>query len=156
MSHPSQCSRRMGHPTRTQQSLFRSRLPMIPVERLGKWTLIGVPAILMEGIVVTVLIHLRYLIAWRDLLLPVVLCLVIQVGFFVGAFFAGKLAREQRRFGPISFLVGFSLWGTVLVVMHYGPLWGILPVVGDPISFSVWMVFVTFVSWFVTNKLRPK
>ena len=127
---------------------------MIPDERFGRWVSIGVPAILIEGVAVVLLAHLRYLIALHDLLPPVALGLTIQIGFFVCAFWAGNLAREQRRFGPISFLVGFSLWATLLIVMHYGPLWGILSPVGDPLSFTIFMAFVTLASWLVMSRLR--
>lgn len=129
---------------------------MIPEKRFGRWVSIGVPAIILEGIVVALFVHLHYLISLRDLFPPVVLCLAIQIGFFICAFWAGKLAREGQRFGPISLLVGFSLWGTVLIVMHYGPLWGILSPVGDPLSFSIFMLFVTLASWFTMTKTRPK
>jgi hypothetical protein len=129
---------------------------MIPEERFGRWVSIGIPAILLEGIATALFVHIHYLIALHDLLPPLVLCLAIQIGFFICAFWAGKLAREQRRLGPMSFLVGFSLWGMVLIVMHYGPLWGILSPVGDPLSFSIFMVFVTLASWLIMNKTRPK
>lgn len=127
---------------------------MIPEKRFARWISIGIPSILLEGIAIALLVHLRYLIALHDLLPPLALCLAIQIGFFICAFWAGKLAREQRRFGPMSLLVGFSLWGTVLIVMHYGPLWGVLSPVGDPLSFSIFMGFVTVVSWFVVSKTR--
>jgi hypothetical protein len=123
-------------------------------QRFGKWVSIGVPAITLEAIAIALFVHLRYLIAWRDLLPPVAYCLAIQVGFLICAFWAGRLAREQGRFGPISFLVGLSLWGTVLIVMHYGPLWGILAPVGDPLSFSICMVCVSLATWFVMKKTR--
>jgi hypothetical protein len=129
---------------------------MIPEKRFGRWVSIGVPAIILEGFAVALFVHLHYLISLHDLYSPVVLCLAIQIGFFACAFWAGKLAREGRRFGPISLLVGFSLWGTVLIVMHYGPLWGILSPVGDPLSFSIFMFFVTFASWFAMTKTRRK
>ena len=122
--------------------------------RFGRWVLIGVPAILLEGTAIALLLHLRYLVAWHTLLPPVTLCLAIQIGFFVSAFWAARSARQQQRFGPISFLVGFSLWGTLLIVMHYGPLWGILSPIGDPLSFSIFMGFVTLASWFVMSKTR--
>ena len=126
---------------------------MIPKQRFGRWALVGVPAILVEGLAVVLLVHLRYLIALHNLLPPVALALAIQIAFFICAFWAGKLAREQRRFGPMSFLVGFSLWATLLIVMHYGPQWGILSPVGDPLSFSICMAFVTLAAWFVMSKL---
>ena len=129
---------------------------MIPEKRFSRWVSIGVPAILLEGIAIALIVHIRYVITLHDLLPPLLLCLAIQIGFYMASFWAGKLAREQRRLGPMSFLVGFSLWGTVLIVMHYGPLWGILSPVGDPSSFSIFMLFVTFASWFIASKTRPK
>jgi hypothetical protein len=113
---------------------------MIPEKRFGRWVSIGIPVILLEGISIILLAHHYYLIALHDLLPPILACLAIQIGPFICAFRAGKLAREQQRFGPITFLVGFSLWGTLLIVMHYGPKWGILSPVGDPLSFSIFMV----------------
>jgi hypothetical protein len=128
---------------------------MVPKKRFVRWAGIGIPAILLEGGVFAVLLHLCYLIAYHDLLFPMALCLVIQVCFFAGAFWAGKLARGQGRFGPMCILAGLSLWGTVLIVMHYGPLWKILPVFGDTLSFSIFMILVTLISWFVVSKTRP-
>ena len=127
---------------------------MNPENRFGRWVLIGVPAILFEGIAIAFLVHFRYLIEWLILLPPVAVCLAIQIVFFICAFWAGRLARQQHRFGPISFLVGVSIWGTLLIVMHYGPMWGILSSFGDPLSFSVFMAFVTVASWFVVSKTR--
>jgi hypothetical protein len=110
----------------------------------------------MEGVAGVLFIHLCYTVTWHNLLAPVALCVGLQIGAFMGAYWAGKWAREERRFGPISILVGFSLWGMVLIGMHYGPIWGILPVVGDPLGFSLFMVFVTLISWFTVSKIRPK
>lgn len=129
---------------------------MIPEKRFGRWVSIGVPTILLEGIAIALIVHIRYSIALHDLLPPLVVCLAIQIGFYLAAFWAGRIAREQRRLGPISILVGFSLWGTVLMVMHYGPLWGILSPVGNPLSFSIFMIFVTLASWFIASKTRLK
>jgi hypothetical protein len=137
-----------------EKTLTWSELRMVPKQRLGRWVSIGVPAILVEGIAVVLLVHLRYSIELRNLLPPVGYCVAIQIGFFVCAFWARKLAREQSRYGPISFLVGFSSWAMLLIVMHYGPLWGILSPVGDPLSFSLFMVFVTLASWFAVSKMR--
>ena len=139
---------------KAQQSRIWRGLPMTLEKQFGRWALIGVPSIFLEGIAVAFFVHLRYLIAWHDILPPLSICLTIQIGFFICAFWARRLAREQGRFGPISFLLGLSSWGTVLIVMHYGPLWGILAPVGDPLSFSIFMIFVALASWFVMNKTR--
>jgi hypothetical protein len=122
----------------------------------GRWVLIGVPSILFEGIVIAFFVHLRYFIVWHIILPPLVTCLAIQIGFFIGTFWARGLARKEGKFGPISLLVGLSLWGTLLIVMHYGPLWGILSPIGDPLSFSIFMTVVTLASWFIMSKTwRP-
>jgi hypothetical protein len=124
--------------------------------QFGKWLSIGIPSIFIEGVAIACFVHLRYLVAWHDLLPPLAVCLIVQIGVFICAFWARRVAREQGRFGPITFLVGLSSWGTVLIVMHYGPLWGILGPIGDPLSFSVFMFFVTLASWFAMTKIRPK
>jgi len=126
---------------------------MIPEQRFRRWVFVGVPAILVEGIAIALFVHLLYLIALHKLLPPLALVLAIQIAFFICAFWAGKLAREQRQFGPMAFLVGFSLWATLLLVMHYGPMWGILSPAGDPLSFSLFVAFVTLVAWFAMSKL---
>jgi hypothetical protein len=129
---------------------------MIAEGIFSRWVVIGLPAILLEGVILAVLLHLCYRIAWNDLLFPLALCLVIQIGLFLSAFWTGKLAREKGRYGPISLLVGLSSWGTLLIAMHYGRLWKVLPAVGSAASFSIFMVFVTSAAWFVMSKTSPK
>jgi len=123
-------------------------------QRFGRWGLIGVPAIILETIAIAIYVHLRYLVAWHDLLLPVALCSTIQIGFFICAFWARKLAKGRGQYGPITFLVGCSSWGLLLVVMHYASLWGILAPIGDPLSFSIFMILITLASWFIMKKTR--
>ena len=129
---------------------------MIPEERLGKWVAIGVPLFLVVGIAGTVVIHMGYAVPWRHLLIPVSLFVGLQIGFYVGAFWAGKWARQQSRYWPMSILVGLYLWGTSLILMRYGARWGILPSYGDYFSFSVCMALVMVIAWFLALRFGKK
>jgi hypothetical protein len=123
-------------------------------QQFGRWALIGVAATMLEAVAIAIFVHLRYLVEWRDLLPPVALCSAIQIVFFICAFWARRFARERGRYGPITFLVGGSSWGLLLIVMHYASLWRIIAPIGDPLSFSIFMILITLVSWFIMDKTR--
>jgi hypothetical protein len=129
---------------------------MIPEERFGRWTAIGVPLFLLVGIIGSFAIHIGYAVSWAHLFVPAGLFVALQIGAYLGAFWAGKWGRQKKRFWPMALLSGLYLWGAGMIIMHYGARWGILPSFGDSFSFSVCMVFVTMIAWFVAVKFGHK
>ena len=119
---------------------------MVPEERFGRWVAIGVPLFLIGGIVGSIVIHLGAGISWVDIFLPAALFVGLQIGSYLCAFWAGKLARKQGITWPMALLSGFYLWGSGLLIIHYGTEWKLLPPIGDAVSFSLCMVLVTVVT----------
>ena len=123
---------------------------MIPEKRFARWAAIGVPLLLVGGAVGTVAIHTGCNVSWQHLLPPAGLFVALQIGAYLCAFWAGNCAREQGRFGPMSLLAGFSLWGEGYIVIHFGAEWGILPSNDDDfVFFSIFMALVTAISWLI-------
>jgi hypothetical protein len=107
-----------------------------------------VPFLLAVAIVAAVVVHMGFDVSWRSLLVPAVTFVGFQIGAYLGAFWAGKWAREQGRFGPISLLGGLSLGAEVYIVIHYGAKWGILPSGDDdPTFFWTFVAITTAISW---------
>jgi hypothetical protein len=115
-----------------------------------------VPLFLAVAIAGIAIIRMGYAIAWGQLLVPSGMFVGIQIGFYMGAFWAGKWARQRGRYWPISLLAGFYLWGTGLMIMHYGVRWGILPSFGDSFGFSICMALVTVIASFLAVKFGHK
>ena len=135
---------------------LRRRLPLTPEERFGKWVAIGVPLFFVAAIAGTIAIHTGYTVPWRQLLLPAGLFVGIQIGFYMCAFWAGKWARHQNQYWPMSLLIGFYLWAAGLIAMHYGSSWGILPPYGGWRNFSICMALLTVFGWLIAVRLSPK
>jgi len=129
---------------------------MNPEERFQRWIAIGMPLLVSGGIACIVAIHLGYQIPWQHLFVPAGLYVGLQIGFFMSAFWARKLARLQGRFGPMVLLCGFYLWGTGVILIHYGAKWGILPSNNDCFSFSVLMAAITVILWILAVKFGKK
>jgi hypothetical protein len=125
---------------------------MIPEERFARWFGIGAPLFLLIAIAGAVVIHSGYAVPWRQLLVPISLFVGVQLGAYIAAFWAGKWIRQHGQYGPMPLLGGFYLWGTGLVIMHYGSKWGILPSDVDYFSFSVYMTLSTVIAWLLMAK----
>jgi hypothetical protein len=128
---------------------------MIPEERFGRWTAIGVPLFLLVGIIGSFAIHIGYAVSWAHLFVPAGLFVALQLEHIWGL--SGLENGVDRKSGLANgSLSGLYLWGAGMIIMHYGARWGILPSFGDSFSFSVCMVFVTMIAWFVAVKFGHK
>lgn len=125
-------------------------------ERFGKWVAVGMPLLLGGGIVGTIAVHMGYQIFWRHLLIPASLYVALQIGAYLGAFWARKCARQQSRYWPMFLLSGFYLWATGWIILQYGSRWGILPRFDDFLGFSILMALTTAIICFVAVKFGRK
>jgi hypothetical protein len=124
--------------------------------RFARWSAVGVPLLIVGGIAGIVAIHMGHEVSWQHLLMPAGLFAGLQVGCFMGAFWARKWARQQGRFGPMALLSGFYLWGTGIILMHFGSSLRILPSDDDCFSFSVVMTVITVIIWILARKFGKR
>jgi RsiW-degrading membrane proteinase PrsW (M82 family) len=126
---------------------------MIPEERFGRWLAIGVPILLTFGILGATVIRSVSQVPWSQLVFPFSIALGFQIAFYAGAFWAGKWARNEGRYRPLTLLVAMYLWGAGLILMRYGFQFGLLPGPNDFYPFSVCMFLLTVTASLLVPKL---
>lgn len=122
---------------------------MTPETRFSRWAAVGVPLFLLGGIAGIAVIHLSFQTAWLRVIPPVSLFVGLQITAYLGAFWAGKWAREERRYGPISLLGGLYFWVTGILIIRYGSLVGLVQPVDNYLGFTLAIAFVTLFAWVI-------
>jgi hypothetical protein len=90
------------------------RMQVTVRKSLGNWLVVGLPILLLVGLLAVVGLHLGWRLSWTQLALPFALFVGLQVGTFVGMFWAGQRARNRNDFRRTSDAVGKLLandWG---------------------------------------------
>jgi hypothetical protein len=121
-----------------------------------RWFGVGVPVLVLIGIGIAVGAHIALGRSWSELGLPVGAYVAIQLGVYVGMFWARNRARTRQDYGPAIVLVGLYGWGAGLLVIHYGTKWGLLPNHGgnDLIAFSLSMIVVVAITFGLFSLLK--
>ncbi len=118
----------------------------------SKWAITGISLFLVSGIGIASTIHFGADVSWTQLFAPICVYIGLQIICFLCVYWARRLARKQKKYGPITLLIGLDAWGTGLMIMHYGANWGILPRSDDFLFFSLFMAIVVVLSWFLIAK----
>ena len=129
---------------------------MTPEVSFSKWAITGISFFLISGIAIASAVHLGADVSWAQLFAPICVYIGLQIILFLCVYWARKQARKQKKYGPITLLIGLDAWGTGLMIMHYGANWGILPRSDDFLFFSVFMAIVTVLSWFTITKFSRR
>lgn len=125
-------------------------------ESFGRWSAIGVPLFLVIGTLLSVAIHFAEGITWSALLPPMCGLLGLQVGFYLAAFYAGRLVRNRGILWPMAILAGVYLWGTKLMILDYGPKWEIIQPFDSLANFSTVMALITLFLVIVSSLVGPR
>ena len=113
----------------------------------ARWVSLGVPLLLSGGLLVVVGLHMGAShLPIEELIVPVTTFVGIQVVFFVCAFWAGRLARNQNQYAPIVALSAGYCWATGILVFHYGSKWRLLRADSrDYVPFTILILISTLV-----------
>lgn len=123
-----------------------------------RWLAVGVPALVTLAVAIVFGIRVGMGITWGKILGPMAAFLGLQLGTYVGMFWARNRARSEGDYRLATVLAGFYCWASGLMVMHYGTEWGILRDYrnDDPLVFSILLALITgmifAVVWFSKSR----
>ncbi|MFP5206819.1 MAG: hypothetical protein ACLGSH_15810 [Acidobacteriota bacterium] len=118
---------------------------MAPEERFTRWAALGVPLLLVGGALFVIAIHLGTKIPFSTLFAPAAAFIVLQLFFYLCAFWVRRFAKRTGAVWVIALLAGLYGWTAGLMIVHYGLVWKLLPATSDPVGFTVVMIFITLV-----------
>ena len=108
---------------------------------LGQWVGLGVPLLLLIGLLIMWGLHVRVRLPVKDLAIPVMGYVGVQVLCYVGMFWAGRLARRQKDYRAAIALSGVYCWSSGILVLYYGNKWGLLT--ADNHDYALFSVLIT-------------
>jgi hypothetical protein len=122
-----------------------------------RWFGLGVPAMLLIGIGVAIVLHLGFARPWSALVFPIGAYVAIQVGTYVCMFWARNRSRTRGDYGPAIALIGLYAWGVGLLVIHYGTEWSLLSHHSDDLmAFSAFMILVVGITFALFSRLKGR
>jgi hypothetical protein len=92
-------------------------------------------------------LHVRLRLPITELAIPVMGYVGVQILFFVGMFWAGRLARKRNHYMGAIALGGGYCWGSGILVLYFGNKWGLLTT--DNYDYPLFSVLLTIAVVFI-------
>jgi hypothetical protein len=107
----------------------------------ARWLGLGVPVLLLVGLVIAIGLHIGLARQWSELVVPVAAYVGLQVATYTCMFWARARSRTKGDYRAAVALAGFYAWGSGFWLIHYGPKWGLLHVrTDDEMGFTVFAI----------------
>jgi hypothetical protein len=117
-----------------------------------QWVGLGIPLLLLIGLLIMWGLHVRLRLPITELAIPVMGYVGVQILFFVGMFWAGRLARKRNDYKAAIALGGGYCWGSGILVLYYGNKWGLLTT--DNYDYALFSVLITIAVVFIAVVAR--
>ncbi len=115
-----------------------------------RWIVTGLSILFFVGTLAVVVLRFGRGLSWREVAIPVTVFVILQAAVFIGMFWAGKRAREQKDNRALTILTGLYCWSSGLLLLHYGTKWGFLAMQfgrNDFVLFTAILAAITIITW---------